>query len=698
MTQPILTNPQVQALGTQIAAAIASGFQNYFASTGAGQAATATATAPATGGGAGGGGGGGSGTSAGGVAVPNATPTAQSQVVDVTEGSFAGVARRSIEAIRGVINDYASEQQRFYIRAYDDLTRNFGNQFREITSQQFIQGDFSDILNEGERAAIESFRNFALQAAELSQFEGLQLEDQRRIRRDILVEFGDANINLFHSMNEEIQKTTMMFAEGLNISASESAELIAVSFAETGEASSDILTQITNQSEIVGRAVGVPMKMMAEGIKEIKLDMETFTNVTIDSAARMVASLSQLGLTINSFKNILGGFRDFDTAADKIGDLSSIFGVQMDAMEMMYLANEDEEAFLHRFREQLLDQGMDIENMSNVRQRALANQLNMSVQEMKMFMDTGINMTDQMTLTSESQEASMMNQADAMETLSESMIKVLKSVEQNQAIIQNTMGLFSAAGASDFIQSAAEVQNTITVAQTNLEGISEAINNIQAASSDTMSTIAEGMEEIFSVTIPSVDQFLGTNQHINNFIDFIQTRGPDINNTLQGMGASAGQALTDGINIHVQARSYPLFLKELENSLESDEMLAMYDNSFSSWGNHIIGSINREMSRINTALSLSPVGGEITINSGDIVESLTTISENYDNERQVNISVDIDKIKNDIIAALKSGLTDGFENANYGFNLAIDGERIATVISNLATIDGSTFQMIGGNN
>ena len=47
-----------------------------------------------------------------------------------------------------------------------------------------------------------------------------------------------------------------------------------------------------------------------------------------------------------------------------MGDMSAMFGVQMDAMEMMYLANEDEEAFLHKMREQMMDQGVDVENMS----------------------------------------------------------------------------------------------------------------------------------------------------------------------------------------------------------------------------------------------------------------------------------------------------------------------------------------------
>jgi len=61
----------------------------------------------------------------------------------------------------------------------------------------------------------------------------------------------------------------------------------------------------------------------------------------------------------------------------------------MDAMEMTYLANEDQEEFLFRMREEIMDSGVDVENMSNTRARALANQMNMSVVQMKTFLRDG---------------------------------------------------------------------------------------------------------------------------------------------------------------------------------------------------------------------------------------------------------------------------------------------------------------------
>ena len=80
---------------------------------------------------------------------------------------------------------------------------------------------------------------------------------------------------------------------------------------------------------------------------------------------------------------------DFDSSAKAMGEMSAVFGIQMDAMEMTYLANEDQEEFLNRMREDVLAAGHDVDNMSQARQKLLADQLNMNVKQMRTFMREG---------------------------------------------------------------------------------------------------------------------------------------------------------------------------------------------------------------------------------------------------------------------------------------------------------------------
>ena len=352
---------------------------------------------------------------------PSPLPDANNpEITGVGETIATGVVNGAAKVLKVadiVFEDAIKKQQSFGFAQTANLIRDFGPQIRQVTQEAFKAGDFSAMFNEGEKAAAASVRSMLNYAAELHQYEGLDLDVIASARRDIIEGFGDANINLLQQHNAAMVKESIRFSNAMNISASETAELIAVSFAETGEASGDILTEITNQASAVGNTVGMPVKVMAQGIKEVKKDMDTFTDMTVEGAARMVASLGQLGMSIGTFKNLMQPFRDFDSAATKMGDLSAMFGVQMDAMEMMYLANEDEEQFLHKMREQLLDQGLDVESMSKTRQRALADQLGMSVREMKMFMATGQQFSDQSDLQAASQEGTTRTQADAMETL-----------------------------------------------------------------------------------------------------------------------------------------------------------------------------------------------------------------------------------------------------------------------------------------
>jgi hypothetical protein len=67
--------------------------------------------------------------------------------------------------------------------------------------------------------------------------------------------------------------------------------------------------------------------------------------------------------------------------------------------------------------------------MSKTRQRALADQMGMSIKEMKMFMDTGTRMTSQAEKEMATGEAASQTSADAIDTLNGGMIKVKRTFE-----------------------------------------------------------------------------------------------------------------------------------------------------------------------------------------------------------------------------------------------------------------------------
>jgi len=56
---------------------------------------------------------------------------------------------------------------------------------------------------------------------------------------------------------------------------------------------------------------------------------------------------------------------------------------------------------------------------------------------------------------------------------------------------------------------------------------------------------------------------------------------------------------------------------------------------------------------------------------------------------EVNVNVDIESLKADLIATLK----EGFDNTEHNFELVVDSTRIANVVAKSTTSDRRTFQM-----
>lgn len=237
-------------------------------------------------------------------------------------------------------------------------------------------------------------------------------EEASKIFRDVLMDVAETNITLSKSLKdqgkEEAERIAVL-SKRMGIQSNEMGNILRRQFAFTGEASSKIIEDIANVAVTVAETTGGSAEDLKDDIMDIMQDTKRFGDIGVDSAARIAGALNQLGLDFQTFQGITDQFMNFDSAAQKMGDLSALFGIQMDAMEMTYLANEDQEEFLFRMREEILDAGLDVENMSKTRQRALTDQLGLqSIEQMRQFMDTGIQ-PDQMALEAATTQAETMD-------------------------------------------------------------------------------------------------------------------------------------------------------------------------------------------------------------------------------------------------------------------------------------------------
>jgi hypothetical protein len=230
----------------------------------------------------------------------------------------------------------------------------------------------------------------------------------------MLNEFRDVYQLRYNEMNETQKTQLLTYEKGMGLSQQKIADMVKIQIQRTGEAGTQILEKVSAYSKQVAAATGVDFKHIVAGVQEIITNVKTFGNVQEDEAARIVGTLQQLGTSYRSFSNMVNKFMSFDTAASEIGKLTSVFGVHMDAMEMMQLANEDEEEFLHRMRDSFIDQGIAVDDLTKAQRNLLASTLNLEPGEVENFFDPDLVETGLDEMIEATEEASLATAFDDM--------------------------------------------------------------------------------------------------------------------------------------------------------------------------------------------------------------------------------------------------------------------------------------------
>lgn len=321
---------------------------------------------------------------------------------------------------------------------------------------------------------------------------------------------------ILEELNEvELAELTSL-KQNLNISEREMGVLLRRQFAYTGEASSEIIGNIGKHADKMAAATGLSANALKKQIIDITTDVQTFGNIGVDSAARLGAALQQVGLEVEDLSSLVGSFDTFDSAATKIGDLSAMFDIQLDAMEMTYLANEDQEEFLFRMREEMLDSGVDIENMSHARSKALADTMGLSILQMKSFLDEGSLQMDQADLMQVTEEADMDKDYDnitsAMKKFGDENARVMADARDR---VDNFRKSALIGTREELMQTALTAKDTYDFIFDQIDLQNEEIPKLLKAQADQLDE-AMGNED----TLQSIDKITTSlNEGFNNAID-----------------------------------------------------------------------------------------------------------------------------------------------------------------------------------
>ena len=344
--------------------------------------------------------------------------------------------------------------------AYRQAQFSFGLRTDQMKKGAVIQNELTK--QELERTKLMQDRFFTSKNRMIDYYknDGEYLQDNWEMQKDI----NNKNHRMLKSFTAEEREEALLFKKGMKEASKHTVDLLNRTYAYSGETSSKILTDITSHAQAMSDATGMSFQDLADDTAQIMADTERFGNMSVDTAARIASSYKQLGLDLQTFGKIIDSYRSFDSAAQKMGDLSAMFGVQMDAMEMMYLANEDEEEFLHRMRDQMLDQGVDVENMSKTRLRALGDQMGMSQTQLQTFFREGELVKDRAAQEEASAKASKETSEETLENIRQQMRVLPKTEEAWKALAKS----------KDWLQYREDVADLAP----NIDKMTTSINNV----------------------------------------------------------------------------------------------------------------------------------------------------------------------------------------------------------------------------
>ena len=165
------------------------------------------------------------------------------------------------------------------------------------------------------------------------------------------------------------------FGTNMGMSTREVSTFISRQIDLTGEANTDMLREAAIMSKRIADQTGDSSKEILNIVEGLISDTRRYGNVSVEEAARIGGSLRQLGLDYGELDGMVDKFFNFETAAQSVSALTSVFGVQLDAMELMRMANEDQGALMETLRDQFIATGKSVDDMSLAEKRLIQQQL-----------------------------------------------------------------------------------------------------------------------------------------------------------------------------------------------------------------------------------------------------------------------------------------------------------------------------------
>lgn len=293
---------------------------------------------------------------------PAASNSAIKQIFGNVGDQSAALALEGTLGVASLAKSIYKESLRQAKDYQDEIVGEYG----DISTQQETYGkSMAKLVFERQNALNQDFLQMEAGGVKLMDVFA-NADEALRDASDIIGSLPGSTAQFTDELQTQNLSIIQLLKSAAGLSAEQTAAIMKIAKSR-GEDTKQMLADIGTFSKTLADKFGVDTKNVTKNVVEMTTNTSTFGKVSIEAATAAAVKFEALGVSVSDVSDSIGrSFGSFSGAADAAAKMSQVFGVNIDAMQMMTDVNSGPEGMIRSIdtlRESLIGAGVDVSEL-----------------------------------------------------------------------------------------------------------------------------------------------------------------------------------------------------------------------------------------------------------------------------------------------------------------------------------------------
>ena len=214
---------------------------------------------------------------------------------------------------------------------------------------------------------------------------------------------------------------------------------VALEARQTGKDTKDAFDQVIRSVSKLSKRLGTNVRFVTKIYSQLKNNLVNFAYASQAELERTTAAIVKLGVESKALDDVISRFETLESATEFAAKSAQMFGIHIDAVDMMRLADESPVDAMMKLRESFLASGQSFADLSRGQRKYYADMLGMDMGDVMKLMDPTTSLTE------------MQDAMDGGKDKTESMDQILKKLGKSIDRLIGAMGSFGKSFTEIFI-------------------------------------------------------------------------------------------------------------------------------------------------------------------------------------------------------------------------------------------------------